>query len=233
MVKLRMYYDKDRAVKWLNKMSEQGNVLTGVTGGIFHFEQGPSGKYLYQADFSEKFFSVSDDYRSFMEDAGVEIIAIWGPWVYLRKLAADGEFSLYTDVDSSIDHYKKIRRMFKIFTALEGVAMIAELYGFYKGNQMAMLFFFLIAALFFIFVNITFRTNAILAELYARKGETPDRFTRRKVSLILIIGLFMNSITLMVRDSTPDYLHNALQILALLFMLGGIVRTYFLQRQNI
>jgi len=42
----------------------------------------------------------------------VEVLQRWGRWVYLRKRAEDGPFEVYTDAESRIALYRRIRRMF-------------------------------------------------------------------------------------------------------------------------
>lgn len=54
-----------------------------------------------------------------MSDADIEIVQTWGFWIFLRKLTSKGEFELYSDVDSQIEHYQKIKKMFKIVTIEE------------------------------------------------------------------------------------------------------------------
>lgn len=73
MVKFRLYFDKDKETKWLNKMAAAGWAMTGFFAGFYKFEQSEKGKYSYQIDFGNKFFSVSKDYREFMEDADIEL----------------------------------------------------------------------------------------------------------------------------------------------------------------
>ena len=81
--------------------------------GFYSFEKCEPRQYVYQVDFGNRFFSVNEEYRDFMQDTGVDIVQTWGFWIILRKQAGEGTFELYTDVDSTIEHYTKIRRMFK------------------------------------------------------------------------------------------------------------------------
>ena len=114
MIKFRLYWDKDKETVWLNDMAAKGYAMTGFFAGFYTFEKCEPGEYTYQIDFGDKFGSVTNDYREFMEETGVEIVQTWGFWVILRKKTADGPFVLYTDVDSQITHYTKIRNMFKV-----------------------------------------------------------------------------------------------------------------------
>ena len=123
MIKFHLYFDKDEETKWLNEMADQGYAMTGFAAGVFQFEECKPGKYTYQIDFSEKFFSVSENYREFMTENEVEIVGIWGFWVFLRKEKQKGKFELYTDVDSQLEHYTKIRNLFKIVTIFEIICL--------------------------------------------------------------------------------------------------------------
>ena len=94
MIKFKLYFDKDKETQWLNEMSQKGWAMTGFFAGFYRFEPCEKGKYTYQIDFGNEFFSVSDDYREFMSDSDIEIIQSWGFWVFLRKLSSEGELSL-------------------------------------------------------------------------------------------------------------------------------------------
>ena len=76
----------------------------------------------------DSLFRVSEDYREFMRENDIEILQTWGFWVFLRKLTTDGPFRLYTDIDSSIEHYIKIRNMFKGASILVIIAFFIECY---------------------------------------------------------------------------------------------------------
>ncbi len=107
MLKFKLYFDNEKEAEWLNEMAAKGYALTDYWWGLYNFEKCLPGEYVYQIDIVDGFFNVDDDYRQFMEDIGVELVCMWGFWVILRKKAADGPFQLYTDVESSIEHYSK------------------------------------------------------------------------------------------------------------------------------
>ena len=48
---------------------------------------------------------------SFMQETGAEYIGRMAQWIYFRKKAADGEFDIFSDVDSKIGHLDKIGKM--------------------------------------------------------------------------------------------------------------------------
>lgn len=233
MVKFRLYFDKDKETKWLNKMSEAGLSMTGFFAGFYQFDKCEPGKYVYQIDFGEKLFAVSNDYREFMEETGVEIVQTWGYWIILRKPASEGEFQLYTDVDSSIEHYTKIRTMFKVVTILELICFFIELVCAMEGNKWAVMFMLIIAVLTVVMMNATFKTNSIIAELKERKGEVVMcGFRNGKVSPLVPCGMLMSSCVTLVRETVDHRIIMVLQIIAIVFMLIGLYRSRGTARED-
>ena len=169
MIKFRLYFDKDAETEWLNQMSEAGWEMEWFFAGFYGFKECEKGKYIYQVDFKDNFFSVSREYKEFMQDMDVEIVQNWGFWVILRKLASAGKFELYTDVDSSVEHYSKIRGMFIGAAIIEVIMMCMELYVGLTGYNVGYIFALLIGLLLFAFVNIINKTNRIIEELKERK----------------------------------------------------------------
>ena len=225
MIKFKLYFDKDKETQWLNEMSQKGWAMTGFFAGFYRFEPCEKGKYTYQIDFGNEFFSVSDDYREFMSDSDIEIIQSWGFWVFLRKLSSEGEFQLYTDVDSQIEHYKKIRNMFKAVTVIELICLFIELFSASMTNSpLLWSFVFLILAIIIAFFNITNRTNDIIHELTERKTGIEEP-RNRSISIFLIIGLLLNSCVLMMKDSIPSYIVCPLQLIVIVLMLVGVYQT--------
>ena len=80
MTKFRIYFDKDKEVTWLNEMAAKGWAMTSFGCCVYHFEPCRPGEYLYQIDFGDGAFSVSEDYREFMSEAGVEIVGVSVPY---------------------------------------------------------------------------------------------------------------------------------------------------------
>lgn len=73
---------------------------------------------------------------------------------------------LYTDLASNIEHYQKIRRMFKIVTIIELICLFIELYvGAVEGIVLGYAFALLIGALLLSVINALFQTNQKIAEL--------------------------------------------------------------------
>ncbi|MEQ8155624.1 MAG: DUF2812 domain-containing protein [Clostridiaceae bacterium] len=127
MLKFRLYYDKDAEEEWLKKMSLSGWAFKKFFLGFYTFEPCEPGEYNYQIDLLDSWNGEKDDYESFMEDAGVQVVGQWWRWVYLKKKSEDGPFEMYTDVESKIAQYSKIGNLFKVFLAMEIICFFTEL----------------------------------------------------------------------------------------------------------
>lgn len=224
MLKFRLYFDKDEETAWLNEMSKEGWALESFFAGFYRFEQCEPGKYIYQVDFGEKLFDITEEYREFMEEAGVEILQSWGYWIILRKLASEGKFELYTDVDSSIEHYSKICKMFKAVLVIEFIVFFIELYAGMNGALIGYSFACLIGAMIFAIANALFRTKDTIARLKERKGEAVSR-NNRNISLFLLCGLLLNGCAMLISESVSEPVKITLQVIALVLMLIGIYKT--------
>lgn len=218
----RMMLDKDKETAWLNEMADKGHAMTGFCAGFYYFEDCQPGEYLYQVDFTDGLFRVSQDYRQFMTEMGVEVVALWGFWVVLRRKAAEGEFTLYTDVETMIEHYRKIRRMFKVVAVVEMLCLIMEIYGAYAGSKAAIGGMLVIGIMTWAVIRQAIRTNDILDELYARQGRVPEGngCRSRKVPMVLAAMLLLNGIAFLCRDlpEPGPVIGRGLHVLAIILM---------------
>lgn len=119
MKKFKLCFDKNKEMDWLNEMSRQGWNLTKFGYGLYTFEPCTPGEYVYDCDLKDKGFSISPDYRSILESQNIQIIPSGGFWFLVRRKASDGPLQLYTDDQSRLEQYKKIRRMFKVTAIAE------------------------------------------------------------------------------------------------------------------
>ncbi len=223
MIRFRLYYDKDKETVWLNKMASEGWALKSFFAGFYKFEQCEKGEYIYQIDFG----AVSEEYRDLMQELGVEIVVLWGYWIILRKRAADGPFELYTDVDSQIDHYRKIRRMFKVATIIELLVLFMEIYGGMTGTDFAWVFAVLISVFVLACADAVFRTNEVIARLEEQKSgiETRKKGGNTLALIITAIGLLTNSCMLIVEEAISPFISYPVHIFAIIMMAVGIVLT--------
>lgn len=226
MKKFALYFDKDKEIEWLNQMAQDGYAMTGFFAGVYTFEPCEKGEWQYQVDIGNGFFGVKKEYSDFMEEMGIEIVQCWGPWVILRRKAAEGEFELFSDVDSRIEQYKKILILFKIVTGVELLALIYEIYAGLEGVKLAWPIALLIAAMACVFFNIITRTKNILADLRERKGEPPvERGWNRNVSPAIIAGFGLNAAHLLAADYIPTPVRVVLLVISLALILYGAFDT--------
>ncbi len=115
------YWDYEKEERWLNDMAAKGLALSDYTWCRYAFEETPRGQYLYRIELLENMPShpESQAYLRFLEENNVEVVTSYMRWVYLRREAADGPFDLYTDIDSKIQHYKRILTFWNVMTAVE------------------------------------------------------------------------------------------------------------------
>lgn len=113
MIKLRKWFwawDYEEEERWLNRLSQSGLELASVGVGSYVFREGEKGEFIYRLEMLESspLSAKSQEYLSFLADAGIEHIASIMRWVYLRKKASDGPFDIYSDIDSKIRHFNRI-----------------------------------------------------------------------------------------------------------------------------
>ena len=115
MIQWKFTFDKDEEQDWLNDYCREGWAMAGFFFFFVMFVPCRPGEFIYQIDLLPGAGLRADDYEdyvSFMRDMDVEVLQRWGRWVYLRKRAEDGPFEVYTDTDSKIQLYRRIRNMF-------------------------------------------------------------------------------------------------------------------------
>ncbi len=166
MIKFCLYFDKDITENWLNNMCGQGWAMKKFFLGFCTFEPCEKGEYTYRVDLLQNWKGNKDDYVSFMEESGVEYAGQWYRWVWLRKKAADGIFELYSDAESLIQQYMRIKRFFIIGFILEMLCGMVEVSSFSTGingkNAIAAVFIFLLAI---IFLNVAVKYNRKIKKL--------------------------------------------------------------------
>lgn len=230
MIKFKLQFDTEKETKWLNEMSAKGYALADYWWGIYSFEKCLPGEYVYQIDIVDGFFNVDDDYRKFMEDIGVEIVCMWSCWAILRKKTSDGPFRLYTDAESSIEHYSKIRLLFRVAMIIVIFGLTETLFKAIRGSLSSLGLSFLMMALVAVTIRQVMHVNMILAELKERIGE-PVGFAigkRRKLSIFIVWGFLLNSIGILLRGWEFPYgapVRGSVHGLALIFFLIGFVHT--------
>jgi len=124
----KLFFDKEKEEKWLNEMAARGKALIGFSVARYVFGDCEPGEYIYRIDLLPKPLTHPDsmEFLRCMEEGGAETIASWVRWVFFRKKAAEGAFEIYTDLDSKINHYKRIRGLFAFGAAAEAFAGLSN-----------------------------------------------------------------------------------------------------------
>lgn len=120
ITKWRFFAKHEKEEQFLNDMMAKGYAMTNFRWGKYTFEKAPPGKYIYRIELLEYLpeHEESQQYIRFMEDTGAELVATHFRWAYFRKKAEEGEFCIYTDLDSKINHYLRIRTLMIVVAAL-------------------------------------------------------------------------------------------------------------------
>lgn len=116
----KAFLNFEKEEEFLNEMSAKGWALIDYSWCKYVFEDAPKGEYIYRIELLEKPVEhpESQNYIEFMEETGVELVDTYNRWVYFRKKASDGAFDIYSDIDSRIRHYRRIRVLFSAILGL-------------------------------------------------------------------------------------------------------------------
>lgn len=225
MIRFRMYFNKDKETGWLNEMAERGYAMTAFFANFYTFEECAPGEYIYQIDFNQEFGHVHSAYREFMRETDVEIVCVWGFWIFLRKKAADGPFELYSDVESTIVHYERIQRAFKRFRRLELICLLIEICcGLFRVRIAwagACLILFIVIGM----ETEISRLGKMLAELKSRQGEPlPEKPAARPFFWILLIGVTIGILinNVLIQHPIYEFWKHGRILIGLLLIGGGV-----------
>ncbi|WP_042462758.1 DUF2812 domain-containing protein [Neobacillus dielmonensis] len=130
----KLFYDFEKEEKFLNKMSANGLALIEYSWGRYVFGDAPKGEYTYRLELLEQPINhqESQNYIEFMEETGAELVTSYNRWVYFRKKEAEGEFTIYSDIDSKLQHYKRIM---VLFLAVAGFNLFIGFLNLHLGNM--------------------------------------------------------------------------------------------------
>ena len=127
MKKIRLYLDKDEEQVWIQEMANKGWALKSFCLGVYTFEPCEAGEYIYQIDLLDNWQGNKENFADFMNEMNIEVVAQWYRWVFLRKRAEDGPFEMYTDRESKIEQYKRIKKFLTIGLVVEIIRFWVEL----------------------------------------------------------------------------------------------------------
>ncbi|MBE5783252.1 MAG: DUF2812 domain-containing protein [Clostridiales bacterium] len=105
--KLFWVWEFEKEERWLNLMAQSGWLLEKVGLCTYHFVACTPGEYTIRLEMHNH----DDAYIGFMQETGAEYIGRMVQWIFFRKKTVDGEFDIFSDIDSKINHLDKIGKM--------------------------------------------------------------------------------------------------------------------------
>jgi Protein of unknown function (DUF2812) len=118
---IKPYWNVEKEQAWLNRMAAAGYHLTDYFWIRYVFEKAEPGEYTYFIDLlsAGRHSPESEGYLEFLESSGVEVVATYMRWVYLRKRTADGPLVLYSDTTSKLAYLRRLKRFYAFLSILE------------------------------------------------------------------------------------------------------------------
>jgi hypothetical protein len=110
-------WQDEKEETWLAEMATQGLHLESMPfPGIYQFQVGEPGKYVYRLDFQTMKVKDRDSYLQLFADAGWEHIGDMGGWVYFRHPVNGSEIpDIYSDLESKMAKYQRIMAVLIVF----------------------------------------------------------------------------------------------------------------------
>ncbi|WP_078378706.1 DUF2812 domain-containing protein [Sutcliffiella halmapala] len=114
-----IFLEYEKEENWLNNMCKQGYALSEITNNYYHFKACEPGEFSYRIEFlKEERIPEKDTYLGFMNEMEIEHIAAINRWQYFRRKAILGEFTIYSDIKSKIEHYQRINIIWYILAVI-------------------------------------------------------------------------------------------------------------------
>lgn len=116
----KAYWDFEKEEKWLNEMSAKGMALTDYSWCRYVFTEAPHNEYTYRIELLQHLPSHAESvaYIRFLEESGIECVATYWRWIFLRKRSSEGPFNIYSDIGSKIKHYRRISAFYGTIGAI-------------------------------------------------------------------------------------------------------------------
>lgn len=180
MKKFRIFYDKDAETKWLNQLSDQGYQLKSFKMGMYEFEERDPGKYLYMVDLIDRANFKMEEYAPPLEAVGIEVVAQFGNYAYIRKLKKNGPFRITKAVEDQIGQYNRIGLVFIAMMFVEYVAGLAEVIGgILTGKPLPLIIGLVLIVVGTAFLRIVIRIGQKVNYLDGRYDDQPEK--KRKI----------------------------------------------------
>ncbi len=129
ITRFKAFWDFEKEEKYLNSMAQKGYNLIDYFWIRYVFERDKSNPYKYRIIFLQKRAKEieSQNYLDFLEENGVECIATYMHWAYVRS-KTDSDFEIYTDKADVINHLSIISKFWLRAGLFELVVAIIEFF---------------------------------------------------------------------------------------------------------
>ncbi|HEO8421796.1 TPA: DUF2812 domain-containing protein [Yersinia enterocolitica] len=138
-------------------MCKKGYALQEISDGYYVFEASTPSRYIYRIEFlkQEVFQKEKDEYVALMQELKVEQVASNKRWHYFRRDASLGEFEIYSDIDSQIEHYQRINFIWYILAFIFIYSGISQVFLFRDIHTFEMILntVFVIIGIFFLILG--------------------------------------------------------------------------------
>ena len=102
-------WEFDKEERWLNQMAQEGWVLDRLGFCRYEFVRCEPGEYIVRLEMRDH----DEAYLGFMAETGAEYVGRMAKWIYFRKKAELGQFDIFSDLDSRMNHLKRIETMLR------------------------------------------------------------------------------------------------------------------------
>ncbi|MCL1894429.1 MAG: DUF2812 domain-containing protein [Holophagaceae bacterium] len=155
----KVFFDHEKEEVWLNGMSAKGLAFTDFFLFRYSFLDCEPGEYIYRIELLETLPDHPEGmkYICFMAENRVEHVSSWFRWVYFRKRASDGQFDIYSDIDSRLNYYRRVNKLlfpimwFELFVGVRGVLYFID---YMNGESGATLLFNIISGALMIYIGV-------------------------------------------------------------------------------
>ena len=103
----RAFTDFSKEEAWLNEMSHEGKALVDYRGGRYTFVDDEPGTWQYAIEILGQGGKAGKDYLSFLEETGIETVAVYANRAYLRKKDDGTDFELHSDLESRLEQARR------------------------------------------------------------------------------------------------------------------------------
>ncbi|MDY3014223.1 MAG: DUF2812 domain-containing protein [Evtepia sp.] len=135
----RLYFawDYQREEAWLNQMAEEGWALEESNGLRYRFRRSQPGQWVVRLD--RPAFSMDSqegqEYLDLIQESGAQWVGGINRWIYLRRPAALGPFSVYSDLAGEEALLLRARRQILIPGVLLFLLLVLAIGGAVRGDR--------------------------------------------------------------------------------------------------